>query len=116
MNWVLLIGAVWLAVAVFVGVLIGRGIRIADRKQQEAFAAEAGAPNFVVDLTPPVVAETAEPAVAETPATEATPEASTPETTPERSRHAIPKSRPAGVRAPVRASERTPSSRESGLS
>ena len=43
MNWVLLIGAAWLAVAVFVGVLIGRGIRLADRKQVEAFAAEVPA-------------------------------------------------------------------------
>jgi hypothetical protein len=49
MNWVLLIGAVWLTVAVLVGVLIGRGIRLADRKEEEAAAAEATEPNFVVD-------------------------------------------------------------------
>jgi hypothetical protein len=49
MNWVLLIGAVWLIVAVLVGVLIGRGIRLADRKEEEAAVAEATEPNFVVD-------------------------------------------------------------------
>ena len=112
MNWVLLIGAAWLAVAVFVGALVGRGIRLADRKQEEAFAAEAPVPNFVVDTTPPVVAEAAEPAVAETPAAHAIPGPATPD----RARHAIPQSRQSGVRAPVRASERTPSQRESGLS
>ena len=110
MNWVLLIGAVWLAVAVFVGVLIGRGIRLADRKQAEAFAAEVPAANFVVDVTPPVAAEAAEPA--ETPESDALPAPATPD----RARHAIPKSRQSGVRAPVRASERTPSQRESGPS
>ena len=112
MNWVLLIGAVWLAVAVFVGVLIGRGIRIADRKQQEAFAAEVPAANFVVDVTPPVVAEPAEPTAAETPVADATPAPATPD----RARHSIPKSRTSGVRAPIRASERTPSPRDSGPS
>ena len=49
MNWVLLIGAVWLIVAVLVGVLIGRGIRLADRKEEEAATPEAAEPNFVVD-------------------------------------------------------------------
>ena len=63
MTWVLLIGAVWLVAASLVGVLIGRGIRLADRKQEE-FAASAPR-NFVVDLTPPGVAE---PAVAGAPA------------------------------------------------
>ena len=49
MNWVLLIGAVWLTVAVLVGVLIGRGIRLADRKEEEAATPVAAEPNFVVD-------------------------------------------------------------------
>ena len=111
MNWVLLIGAVWLAVAVLVGVLIGRGIRLADRKQVEAFAAEVPAANFVVDVPPPVVFEAAEPAVAETP------EADTTQTPapPDRARHSIPKSRQSGVRAPLRAAERALSPRKSGL-
>jgi hypothetical protein len=52
MTWVLLIGAVWLTVAALVGVLIGRSIRLADRKSDEN-AAAAPAPNFVVDLSPP---------------------------------------------------------------
>jgi hypothetical protein len=55
MTWVLLIGAVWLTVAVLVGVLIGRSIRLADRKNEEN-AAAAAAPNFVVDLSPPAAA------------------------------------------------------------
>ena len=49
MNWVLLIGAVWLTVAALVGVVIGRGIRLADRKEEEAATPEAAEPNFVVD-------------------------------------------------------------------
>ena len=112
MNWVLLIGAGWLAVAVFVGVLIGRGIRLADRKQQEAFAADAPVPNFVVDLTPPVAAEAVEPARDETPVADVAPAPATPD----RARHAIPKSRQSGVRAPLHAAERTPSPRDSGPS
>ena len=52
MTWVLLIGAVWLTIAALVGVLIGRSIRLADRKNEEN-AAAAAAPNFVVDLSPP---------------------------------------------------------------
>ena len=55
MTWVLLIGAVWLTVAVLVGVLIGRSIRLADRKNEEN-AATSAAPNFVVDLSPPAAA------------------------------------------------------------
>ena len=55
MTWVLLIGAVWLTVAALVGVLIGRSIRLADRKSEEN-AAAAAAPNFVVDLSPPAAA------------------------------------------------------------
>lgn len=106
MDWVLLIGVVWLAVAVLVGVLIGRGIRLADRKQKQAFAAEPPAPNFVVDGTPPGEAQ-----AAETPVADAAP---TPPT-PDRARHAIPKSRQSGVRAPLSAAERAPSPRESGL-
>ena len=56
MTWVLLIGAMWLTVALLVGVLIGRSIRLADRKQEDV-----AAPNFVVDLTPPVVPQPATP-------------------------------------------------------
>jgi hypothetical protein len=114
MTWVLLIGAVWLAAAVFVGVLIGRGIRLADRKQEDAAAAEAATPNFVVDLTPP------QPAVAGMPAG-GVPEPATPESaadvvaaedvaTPDRMRHPIPT-----VRNPVHAPERTTTPRESDL-
>jgi hypothetical protein len=53
MEWVLLIGAVWLLAAALVGLLIGKGIRLADRKQAEKAAAEAVEPNFVVDAGPP---------------------------------------------------------------
>jgi hypothetical protein len=107
MNWVLLIGAVWLAVAALVGVLIGRGIRLADRKQEETAAAEAAAPNFVVDPEAPAVVQ---PPATPAPDADATPES----TTSDRERHPIPTARPPAVRAPVRPSERTPSPRESG--
>jgi hypothetical protein len=112
MNWVLLIGAVWLAVAALVGVLIGRGIRLADHKEEESAAAEAAAPNFVVDPDAPAVVE--RPA---TPVPDAAAEAdATPEsTTSDRGRHPIPTARPPAVRAPVRPSERTPSPRDPGL-
>jgi hypothetical protein len=51
MTWVVLIGVGWLVVALLVGVLIGRGIRLADRKEQDR--ADVTDPNFVVDLAPP---------------------------------------------------------------
>ncbi len=54
MSWVWAVGAVWLLLGLLVGVLIGRGIRLADRKQAEITATETAAPNFVVDpLLPP---------------------------------------------------------------
>jgi hypothetical protein len=49
MSWVWVVGAVWLLLGVLIGVLIGRGIRLADRKQAEDLAAQAAEPNFVVD-------------------------------------------------------------------
>jgi hypothetical protein len=61
MTWVLLIGAVWLTVAALVGVLIGRSIRLADRKNEDAAAAEAAAPNFVVDPAPLALPQPAAP-------------------------------------------------------
>jgi predicted lipid-binding transport protein (Tim44 family) len=113
MNWVLLIGSAWLAVAVLVGVVIGRGIRLADRKEEEAVAAEAAAPNFVVDSAS--VAEPPAPAgPPDSPADVSAPAAVAPEAAiPDRVRHSIPTARPAAVRAPVHASERTPSQRDS---
>lgn len=48
MGWVWVVGAVWLLLGVLIGVLIGRGIRLADRKQAETTATDAE-PNFVVD-------------------------------------------------------------------
>jgi hypothetical protein len=104
MNWVLLIGAVWLTVAALVGVLIGRGIRLADRKEEEAAAAEAAEPNFVVDPDATALDATA-------PGADATPESATSN----RVRHSIPTTRPPAARAPVPASERTQSPRESDL-
>jgi hypothetical protein len=57
MNWVLAVASAWFALAVLVAVLIGRSIRLADRKA-EADAAKApiaeDSPNFVVDAAPPV--------------------------------------------------------------
>jgi len=49
MTWVWAVVAVWLVLGVLIGVLIGRGIRVADRKQAEALAAQTSEPNFVVD-------------------------------------------------------------------
>jgi hypothetical protein len=49
MSWVWALGAVWLVLGPLIGVLIGRGIRLADRKQAEALAAETADPNVVVD-------------------------------------------------------------------
>jgi hypothetical protein len=53
MSWVWAVGAVWLLLGGLVGVLIGRGIRLADRKQAESTATDAAEPNFVVDPLPP---------------------------------------------------------------
>jgi hypothetical protein len=121
MTWVLLIGAVWLSVAAFVGVLIGRGVRLADRKEEEAAAGEAASPNFVVDplapalAGPPVPTGTApaDPLEVDIPETEIP--ATTEPSAAERTRHSIPTARPAAVRAPIRSSERTPTHRDSGL-
>ena len=52
MTWVLAAVVAWLVVAVLLGVLIGRGIRLADRKETQTAAAEAASPNFVVDDGP----------------------------------------------------------------
>jgi hypothetical protein len=49
MTWVLAGVAAWLMLAVIIGVLVGRGIRLADRRQPENRVAE---PNFVVDPAP----------------------------------------------------------------
>jgi hypothetical protein len=45
MSWVLVIAGAWMAVAAVVAILVGRSIRLADRK---AAAEAAQAPNFVV--------------------------------------------------------------------
>jgi hypothetical protein len=52
MTWVLAGVAAWLTLAVLVAVLVGRGIRLADRKEAEHRAAGAAEPNFVVDPAP----------------------------------------------------------------
>src|SRR4051794_29962942 len=106
MSWVLVIGAAWLTVAVLVGVLIGRGIRGADRRELEAASPEVASPNFVVDPAIDVVPATAEAA----PESAATGISAEP-VTPERARHPIPSARPPAVRRPIRTSERTPSPR-----
>jgi hypothetical protein len=94
MKWVLIIGAVWLVLAFGVAVLIGRGIRLADRKEAERRAAS---PNFVVDQAPP-----APPASPKAPAQ------------PEQARQSIPTVRPSAIQSCVPDSERTPSTRKSG--
>jgi len=52
MSWVWAIGVTWLMLGALVGVLIGRGIRLADRKQAESVEAQTDEPNFVVDPAP----------------------------------------------------------------
>jgi hypothetical protein len=73
MSWVWAIGAVWLLLGGLLGVLIGRGVHLADRRQAEADAVDA--PNFVVDptgLSPrlgdPIPHPAAQPAVEHLPA------------------------------------------------
>jgi hypothetical protein len=48
MGWVLAITAGWILLAVVAAVVIGRGIRLADRAAARA-AAEPGAPNLAAD-------------------------------------------------------------------
>jgi hypothetical protein len=101
MNWVLLIGAVWLLVAVLVGVLIGRGIRLADREAAGTRAAQADEPNFVVEPAAPANEATQAPALETDPV-------------PDRVRHPIPSARPLAGRPNVTSSKRMPPSREPG--
>ena len=61
MTWVLAAVVAWIVLAVLVGVLIGRGIRLADRKDSNTAALETASPNFVVDIDP-LVAGTMPPA------------------------------------------------------
>jgi len=107
MTWVLLIGAGWLLVALVVSVLIGRGIRIADRKEEESAAAEAPTPNFVVDAGAP-----AEPSTEEAPPSPD--DATAAERASERERHRIPAARLHSAPKPIRA-ERRSSPRRPGL-
>ena len=128
MTWVLLIGVAWLSVALLVGVLIGRGIRLADRKQEATLAAQEREPNFVVDLTPPGVAEpaiagapggipAADPAPAETTTGPSTAQETRTDVaaTPERVRHPLPGPRPPAARKSTSATERTAHPHDSGL-
>ena len=49
MRWVLIIVTVWIVVAFLAAILIGRSIRLADRKAARARAARARTANVVVD-------------------------------------------------------------------
>jgi hypothetical protein len=109
MTWVLLIGVGWLLVALLVGVLIGRGIRLADRKEQDR--ADVTDPNFVVDLAPPAPTATVpEPAPIESAAPADDARAA------DRGRQPIPGARSPAARNSVRPAERGSSTHESGLS
>ena len=44
MLWVL---TAWLVVATVAGVLLGRGIRLADRRERDAVGTTADLPNFI---------------------------------------------------------------------
>ena len=67
MTWVLAVGVAWLVVAVLVGVVVGRGIRLADRREASTAALEAASPNFVVDIDPLTAGPAATGAVAPAP-------------------------------------------------
>jgi hypothetical protein len=94
MAWVLAVSAAWVAIAAFVAIVLGRGIRLADRKQAEA---AAGPQNFVVDedpTTPPPAADDGTPPEADDTAPPAGPE----DPPPGRFRHPIPSARPSTTR------------------
>jgi hypothetical protein len=109
MTWVLLIGVGWLLVALLVGVLIGRGIRLADRKEESR--ADGADPNFVVDLAQPTPA-----AVVPEPAPIESPAPADDVRTPDRGRPPISRARPPAARDSVRPAERGASTHESGHS
>ncbi|UOY00215.1 hypothetical protein [Blastococcus sp. PRF04-17] len=50
MSWLWVVGAVWVLLGVLIGVLIGRGVRLADLRQAESDRADA--PNVVIDPAP----------------------------------------------------------------
>jgi hypothetical protein len=113
MNWVLAVAAAWFALAGVVAVLIGRIIRMADRKA-EAKGTEAkgaatiaeDAPNFVVDTSPQVEAD-----VSAEPVSEGRP--AEPRSAAERPRPDVPTARPPEPGMPP--SERGPSPRRADL-
>jgi hypothetical protein len=112
MGWVLGIAVAWLVLAVAVALLIGRGIRLADRKVDEEEAARAVeyAPNFVVDDAGEPAAEalrSGAPDAATAPAEERPPVA-------ERQSPTLPNSRPPVIGPCIPAAERSPT-QESGL-
>jgi hypothetical protein len=59
MGWVIIAAAAWLLVAVWLAVVIGRSLRLADVTAQGEWAGDA--PNFVVDRAPPATAPDAPP-------------------------------------------------------
>jgi hypothetical protein len=112
MNWVLAVAAAWFALAGVVAVLIGRIIRLADRKAAAKAKAKAkatiaeDAPNFVVDTSPQVEADvSAEPVPEGRPAE--------PRSAAERPRPDVPTVRPPEPGVPP--SERGPSPRKADL-
>jgi hypothetical protein len=109
MNWVLAVAAAWFALAGLVAVLIGRSIRLADRKA-EADAAKATiaeeSPNFVVDAAPPVESD-----VGVEPVPEGRP--AEPRSAAERTHPNVPTIRPPEPGEPP--SERAPSPRKADL-
>ena len=117
MAWVLAVGAAWVAIAAFVAVVIGRGIRLADRKQAES--AGAAPRNFTVDVAPPVF-PTTDSAPVDAPSVDALPvldgDATAPaapeEAPPSRFRHPIPNTRTPAVRPRAPHPERAPSAKK----
>ena len=109
MSWVLVIGVVWLVLAVLLALLIGRSVHLADLR--EGLAAGADEPNFVVDR--PAVEPTPRPTgppttAAGSPTPSPGPASRDPSTIP-----GIPAARPSAARPGVPAPKRGPSRRAS---
>jgi hypothetical protein len=109
MNWVLAVASAWFALAVLVAVLIGRSIRLADRKA-EADGAKAAiaedSPNFVVDASSQIESD-----VGVEPVPEGRP--AEPRSAAGRARPNVPTTRPPEPGEPP--SERAPSPRKADL-
>jgi hypothetical protein len=107
MTWLLIGVLIWVAVAIPVALLIGRGIHLADARRA-APSSDALDANFVASDEPPVEA-------AEQPWTGPSTVPFAPSRPPwGGDRTSMPRPRPPVIRAPIRPNERDPGSRDTG--